>query len=52
MNLEQAKARARKISKDEQVSQHVNKYGDYYNVEDWFDCDRTVASYEDGVQIS
>jgi hypothetical protein len=46
--LEQAKSEAQRISKEEGVSQHVNKIGNIYKVEDWYDSDTTVASYENG----
>ena len=48
--LEQAKAEAQRISKEEGVAQHVNKVGNRYRVEDWYDSDTTVASYENGEQ--
>jgi hypothetical protein len=48
--LEQAKAEAQRISQEEGVAQHVNKVGRGYRVEDWYDSDTTVASYEDGEQ--
>ncbi len=50
--LEVAKAEARVISKEERCVQHVNEIrpGEY-RIEDWFDSDQTVASFEDGDQI-
>lgn len=49
--LEAAKEEARKNSEEGYV-QHVNKKGHSYSVEDWYDADSTVASYENGEQIN
>ena len=49
--LEAAKEEARKNSQEGYV-QHVNKKGHGYVVEDWYDADSTVASYENGEQIN
>jgi hypothetical protein len=47
--LEVAKQEARRISKEEGVAQHVNEIRPgVYRVEDWYDADTTVASYENG----
>src|SRR6056297_3170518 len=44
-----AKQEAREISREEGVAQHVNEIRPgVYRVEDWFDADTTVASYENG----
>lgn len=49
--LEQMKAKAKKISKEEGCVQHVNKSpAGGYIVEDWYDCDKTVCSYQNGIQ--
>jgi len=51
--LEIAKAEARRISKEEGVAQHVNKLrGGGYSIEDWYDSDATVASYESGRSLN
>jgi len=49
--------KARDISKSERVTQHVNRIDDGkgnidYRVEDWYDSESTVASFEDGRQFS
>jgi hypothetical protein len=50
--LEEAKERAKQISKEEHCVQHVNKVRlGKYEVEDWFDADKTVASYENGREL-
>lgn len=50
--LEIAKKEAQKISKEEGVVQHVNKTRNGgYRVEDWYDSDNTVASYNNGMEI-
>jgi len=47
--LERVKEKARKISRSEGVVQHVNEIRPgVYKVEDWYDADTTVASYENG----
>ncbi len=52
-NLESAKKWAREFSSKEGVGVHVNKTkSGGYNVEDWFDSDSTVASYENGNQFN
>lgn len=44
-----AKMEAQKISKEEGVTQHVNEIRPgVYRVEDWYDDEITVASYENG----
>ena len=50
-DLEAAKEEARKNSEEGYV-QHVNKKEHGYTVEDWYDADSTVASYENGDQIN
>lgn len=51
--LQQAKEEAQRISKEQGVVQHVNYLGDgLYGLSDWFDDDRTVVSYENGVAIN
>lgn len=48
-DLQRAKAEAKKISMEQGVVQHVNKSSDgCYSVSDWYDCDSTVASYNNG----
>jgi len=43
---------AKKISKDEGVVQHVNEYGDNnYKIENFYDADKTVISYENGLKL-
>lgn len=52
-NLEALKSQAEEISKKEGVAQHVNKVGEQeYAIEDFYDEDNTVASYEGGRQIN
>jgi hypothetical protein len=47
--LKAAKEEARRISREEGVVQHVNEIRPgVYRVEDWYDADTTVASYENG----
>ena len=47
--LSRAKMEARKISKEEGCAAHVNEIRPgVYRIEDWFDSDQTVASYENG----
>jgi len=47
--LDIAKKEAQRISKEEGVTQHVNKVGkEDYKVENWYDANTTVASYENG----
>ena len=52
MSREEAKAKALENSK-EGYAQHVNhqvKSDDYY-VSDWYNCDSTTDSYENGIKI-
>lgn len=50
--LDSAKKEAWQISKDEGVAQHVNQIRPgLYKVEDWFDSDTTVASFEGGREL-
>lgn len=52
-DLEYAKKIAKEISKKEGVIQHVNKTKrGGYRVEDWYDSDNTVASYNNGYDVS
>lgn len=52
-DLESAKTQAQKISKEEGVAQHVNQISDNkYKVSDWYDADKTIASYENGRQMN
>ena len=47
--LEKAKSRAKEISKKEKCVQHVNQItNDFYKIEDFYDCDTTVATYING----
>ena len=49
MTKEEAIKEAKRISKKEGVVQHVNTSGNgIYTVDDWYDTDETVASYENG----
>ena len=51
MSLEDAKAEAKRISKEEGVIQHVEETEEgsgKYRVSDWYDSDLTVVSYEEG----
>jgi hypothetical protein len=50
--LEDAKEVAEKISREEGVVQHVNQTPHGYKIEDWYDSDSTVASFENGMQIN
>ena len=50
--LEAIKKEAQRISDEEGVVQHVNKVGDGYKIEDWYDSDATVASYENGRSLN
>jgi hypothetical protein len=55
MSLEDAKAEAKRISREEGVTQHVEETEEgsgKYRVSDWYDSDLTVASYENGINIS
>jgi hypothetical protein len=45
---DEAEELAKKISKEEGVVQHVNKVSGGYSVDDWYDSDSTVSSYENG----
>jgi hypothetical protein len=47
-DLEAIKAEAKRISKEEGVSQHVNKDRTGYHIDDFFDSDNTVATYING----
>lgn len=49
--LSKIKMEARRISKEEGVTQHVNAKGNHYEISDWYDDENTVASYENGVQL-
>jgi len=50
--LEEAKERAKQISKEEHCVQHVNRVRlGKYEVEDWYDADKTVTSYENGREL-
>jgi hypothetical protein len=52
-DLEDKKEEAKKISIDEECVQHVNEVRPgVYKIEDWFDSDQTVASYENGNKIN
>jgi len=47
--LSKVKMEAERISKEEGVVQHVNEIRPgVYRIEDWYDSDQTVASYENG----
>jgi hypothetical protein len=49
--LERAKEKARRISRAEGVSQHVNEIRPgVYKVEDWYDSDQTIVSYHSGIE--
>lgn len=51
-NLEIAKQKAQKISKEEGVAQHVNMVSNNkYVVSDWYDADNTIISYENGKEL-
>lgn len=52
MTLDQAKEKAKKISKEEGVVQHVNQTTRGYKVSDWYDDETTVASFENGKAIN
>jgi hypothetical protein len=55
MSLEDAKAEAKRISREEGVVQHVEETEEgsgKYKVSDWYDSDLTVASYEDGMSLN
>jgi len=50
-SLEQVEAEAKQISKEEGVSQHVNEISPgVYKVENFFDSDKTVSSFENGIK--
>lgn len=52
-DLNAVKEKARQISKEEGVAQHVNDRGNgNYQVSDWFDSDTTIASFENGRPIN
>jgi len=47
--LSRVKMEAKRISQEEGVVQHVNEIRPgVYRIEDWYDADTTVASYENG----
>jgi hypothetical protein len=51
-NLEEMKAKAKQISKDEGVAQHVNKVSNgVYKIDNFYDADLTEVSYENGLQL-
>jgi hypothetical protein len=55
MSLEDAKAEAKRISREEGVVQHVEETEEgsgKYRLSDWYDSDLTVASYEDGMSLN
>ena len=51
-DLEDAKEEAQRLSKEEGVTQHVNTRANGYEVSDWYDDERTVASYENGRSLN
>ena len=52
-NLKQATEDARRISKEEGVTQHVNHIGKgRFDISDWYDSDNTVISFENGRRIN
>lgn len=53
LDLNNAKEEAQRISQEEGVVQHVNQTSrGTYKIEDWYDADNTVASYENGLQLN
>lgn len=53
MDLNTAKSKAQKISKEEGVVQHVNRISNNkYSVQDFYDDDSTIISYENGKQLN
>jgi len=51
-SLNNAKQKAQKISKEDDVVQHVNQISDdNYEVSDWYDTDKTIVSYEGGREL-
>lgn len=51
-NFEEIKKEAKKISKDEGVVQHVNKVSDgVYKIDNFFDAEKTICSFENGLQL-
>jgi hypothetical protein len=51
-SYEQAMEEAERVSTEEGVTQHVNDLGnDRYGVSDWYDSERTVATFERGIRI-
>jgi len=47
--LSKIKMEAKELSAEEGCVQHVNEIRPgVYRIEDWYDCDQTVASYENG----
>lgn len=54
MSLEDAKAEAKRVSREEGVVQHVEETEEgsgKYRVSNWYDSDLTVVSYEDGIEM-
>lgn len=59
MTREEAFEKARKTSLEEGCVQHVNvklntssETDDAYYVDDWFNCDSTIATFECGIKVS
>ena len=46
MTLKDAVTQAKKIAKEAGVAQHVNKIGNRYEIDDFYDSDSTVISFE------
>lgn len=60
MTLEEAKAQAKAISKETGCVHHVELYKktlignevvQYYRISDWYDSEKTVCSYENGIRL-
>lgn len=52
-DLDAAKSKAKEISREEGVVQHVNLISNNnYAVQDWYDEDSTIASFENGRQLN
>lgn len=52
-SLESVIEKAKQISRDEGVVQHVNKISDdIYNISDWYDDEITVISFENGMELN
>ncbi len=52
-NLEEVKEKAKAISAEEGVVQHVNRVNNnIYKVSDWYDSDNTVCSFENGRELN